>query len=396
MNLNQPQISFLRESFARDAAANRKATPSMFVAGLYDTELHYGYIVSVAPKMQVRGCGNVQWLEPVENVPYEEATLFRDAKNKANQSLWSNVKYTEFHLVAGYERDNVCVLVCLRQLVGSMFKPHLGPLHELVDASPAPIQPTPPQFGCPKRVAGESEGAPVKRARGESGTDLLLRAAQDTSSYPAALKQRDEYKKTTNSLLANLGRTCRELCTTLEPHKPTAALYLDADHAVTTKALSARGFHTEDMYCPNESQSTLDAMERELRASSVRGLPHFKMMTMEAFTARRHDREFSYVWIDGVCTWEGSGAHCTRDAVLNLFRNQLLAPFALVAYTCSIRPKSGPRTVRAKQDVLANFREIRAAASKAGYSVCLKPEYSQNSGSQNADHMYTSWFRVFK
>lgn len=394
MNLNQPQISFLRESFAYDAAANRKATPSMFVAGLYDTELHYGYIVSVAPKMQMRGCGNVQWLEPVDNVPYEEATLFRDAKNKANQSLWSNVKYTEFHLVAGYERDNVCVLVSLRQLVASMFKPQR--LDELADASSSEFDAFPVKPFGKRRV--DSEGAPesVKRARGESGTDLLLRAAQDTSSYPAALKQRDEYKKTTNSLLANLGRTCRELCTTLEPHKPTAALYLDADHAVTTKALSARGFHTEDMYCPNESQSTLDAMERELRASSVRGLPHFKMMTMEAFTARRHDREFSYVWIDGVCTWEGSGAHCTRDAVLNLFRNQLLAPFALVAYTCSIRPKSGPRTVRAKQDVLANFREIRAAASKAGYSVCLKPEYSQNSGSQNADHMYTSWFRVFK
>ncbi len=394
MNLNQPQISFLRESFAYDAAANRKATPSMFVAGLYDTELHYGYIVSVAPKMQMRGCGNVQWLEPVDNVPYEEATLFRDAKNKANQSLWSNVKYTEFHLVAGYERDNVCVLVSLRQLVASMFKPQR--LDELADASSSEFDAFPVKPFGKRRV--DSEGAPesVKRARGESGTDLLLRAAQDTSSYPAALKQRDEYKKTTNSLLANLGRTCRELCTTLEPHKPTAALYLDADHAVTTKALSARGFHTEDMYCPNESQSTLDAMERELRASSVRGLPHFKMMTMEAFTARRHDREFSYVWIDGVCTWEGSGAHCTRDAVLNLFRNQLLAPFALVAYTCSIRPKSGPRTVRAKQDVLDNFREIRAVASKAGYSVCLKPEYSQNSGSQNADHMYTSWFRVFK
>ena len=98
----------------------------------------------------------------------------------------------------------------------------------------------------------------------------------------------------------------------------------------------------------------------------------------------------------GVCTWEGSGAHCTRDAVLNLFRNKLLAPFALVAYTCSIRPKSGPRAIRARQDVFDNFREIRAAASNAGYTVCLNPEYSQNSGSQNADHMYTSWFRVFK
>lgn len=351
MDLTPTQLSTLRSTFKLHA--NPGAKLGSVVAAFFGNQLFFGYIVKTGSDTKAFH-KDIQWLVPTGDVPYENSTVFTEDVNEDDAYVCNFVKYSDLYVIHAEKIDDEYVTMSPKRLVASLVNKRTLP-----------------------------QASAIKKPR------------LDTSSYPSERKREDEYKKALNNHLAALGRDCRELCTTLDASQPTAALYLDADDGATTQALCKRGFHTEDLFCPNESQKTINVMQKHLRAAGIRGRPHSACMTIESFTSTRHDRKFSYVWIDGVSTWVGSKSHCTRDAVLNLFRNNLLAPFAVVAYTASIRPKTGDRKWRAVKECRDVFVEIRRCARQNGYLVSLVPELRHNYGIKNADNMFTSFFRVY-
>lgn len=352
MDLTPTQISTLRSTFRLHV--NPGAKLGSVVAAFFGNQLFFGYIVKTESDTKAFH-KDIQWLVPTGDVPYENSTVFTEDVNEAGAYVCDFVKYSDLYVIHAEKINDEYVTTSPKRLVAS-----------LVNKRPLP----------------SASASAIKKPR--------------LNSYPSERKKGDEYKKVLNTHLAALGRDCRELCATLDASQPTAALYLDADDGATTQALCKRGFHTEDLFCPNDSQETIDVMQKNLQAAGIRGIPHSKCMTIESFTSTRRDRKFSYVWIDGVSTWAGSKSHCTRDAVLNLFRKKLLAPFAVVAYTVSIRPKTGDRKWRAVKECRDAFVEIRRCARQNGYLVSLVPELRHNRGFKNADNMFTSFFRVYK
>ena len=397
MDLTKTQHSQLNICF-KNNEANRKAALGTMVVAFYQKQLFYGYIVErldggkIKERKQVR---DIQWLVPVDATPYPAATLFCEDLNDEGHCLSDFVNVSKFHLTTCQDVNGNYALQPMRKFVASHTNRKRDRESDVAsDAETVDLEST------DVWESSESDWAPDSGS--ESGTDLLIIAAlhldkKRKRTYKTKAKNLDVYKQETNTHLATLGHDCRVLCNRRNSNIRTGALYLDSEAGCTTQVLhDVGGYHPEDLYCPNDSALVIAEMLATLRPS-IRNTKriHAKRVSIEQFTSKPSDKKFSYAWIDGMCTWQGSNGRCTRKAVLNLFRNKLLAPFAVVAYTASIRPKKGNREETAARDAERNFREIQACAATHGYLVSLQPELSQNKGMVNSDQIYTSWVRVY-
>jgi hypothetical protein len=221
-------------------------------------------------------------------------------------------------------------------------------------------------------------------------------------TYPSKEKKTDVYKTRINCILTHLATSPRKHSELSHPEEIPAALYLDSTSAQTTQELCKRaGFRPEDLFVPNDSTSEIQGIKRTLELGNVvkPSNINFSHQTIEAFTASPPPRKFSFVWIDGCCTWEGSGERSTRQAVLNLFRNNMLSSHAIVAYTVSLRGIKGKQERVAKTQVASNHREITQLANAQNY-ILTPPKIHHVSCSigtmPNCGQMYTSYFKVFK
>jgi hypothetical protein len=438
MNLTVTQRSKISTLFKTHASRNCDAKLNTTVVAFFKGELFFGYVTQKTVEGDpntidtIEGTKDIQWLNPIGSVSYPYATRFEEDRIDSGEGLSDFVSYADFFIITGRKGDDgVYEFTPLREFVSGHCKdkrkrddtpqihgkvPRLTVIDSEDDNSEhdpdsdyeedsgsgtesCTADPVTPAMDTVVDSGSDTVTPPMDSGDSDSGTDMLLLAAKRidcNTRYNSEAKRHDSYKQHINRLLANAGATSRVLCEARDPYKKTGALYLDAEEGCTTRALAAHGFHTEDMYCPNDNQRVIDAMQNNLRRT-VRNVNkiNFKLTTMETFTSHKSVQKYSYVWIDGMCSWKGSGNRCTRKSVLNLFRKKLLAPFAVVAYTANIRRKKGNRELSAVKDAHRNFVEIRECANRNGYLVDLQPKIHHNNGMQNSNQMYTSWFRVF-
>ena len=86
---------------------------------------------------------------------------------------------------------------------------------------------------------------------------------------------------------------------------------------------------------------------------------------------------------------EGSCSRCTGSAVLDLFTLKRVAPYAVVAYTASLRGKKGDRVCTSTSEMRNHHTQIESAANDNGYNLSL-PKLMYTRGS-----VYTVMFRVY-
>ena len=368
MNIDASLRAHLNHTFERHTPPREDDV----VVGFYGNKLYLGIVelpdVDDAPE---KGHLDVFWFRP--HASYSKSTMFHPSLNPKGH--------------------RVCSFVKLRDVYSLKTQAYYFATEGVIR-----IKKTLPEI-----LDGISGAGPASRKRVlHHPTDNAKRIKVDNlTSYPTTEKDGDSYKQCINDRLAELGRQTREMCHKMNPLCTTAALYLDAESARTSKTLHHNaGFRMEDMYCPNDSVDVAERIRSNTRHLPGRH-PHTPVQTIEAFTANPPSgRLFSYAWIDGTCTWVGSGTHSTQEAVLKLFSNHMLASHSVVAYTASIRGMTGEQGRRARVDMLHNYKVIKRCAKQHGYTVECKPGIyhvpSVNSDMKNAGQIYTSYMRVWK
>lgn len=165
----------------------------------------------------------------------------------------------------------------------------------------------------------------------------LLSGQKLQCCYTAEKKLYDERKIAVNKHLAALAEESRWRCEM--SNLPTAALFLDAETAFTTKTLLKQTeYSVSKLYAPNDDAKVCAAIEN--------AHPGINAPCMEVGEFQRKFELplfLSFAWIDGVSTFMGAknSKRSTCNAVRNLFVRNLLAPYAVVAFTASGRGLAG-------------------------------------------------------
>ena len=190
----------------------------------------------------------------------------------------------------------------------------------------------------------------------------LLRVAQVFNSdlkYPSLLKWSDSYKWKINFQLTRAAEVMRLKCTNLG--EMTAALYLDGPCAMTSKCLLRNAQYPRDaLFAPNKNAEVC----RLITAATNVYAPHTSLLQ---FLKNDNLPPFSFVWIDATGAWD-TGCN-VREMVECLFTKRRLASHARVAYTVSLRGRSGGVHDRAIRDMNAHIRLIKKWSKKSKYNV---------------------------
>lgn len=351
------------------------ATENDVVLGFYNKKLYLGIVETPdVDDMPEDGHLDVFWFRP--NDSYTKSTIFHPSVNAAGHHVCSFVKTEDVYALkkrAFFFKEEGVIRTRL-------------PFPGLVEWI---VRPMPPSPSSTKRAPQSDLRQEAKRP-----------CKKNNTSYPTIEKEMDVYKQRVNDILATLARNARVECHTSNPMVVTAALYLDAESARTTRTLYNKGgYRLEDMYCPNDNSVVMQQICANTKDLPGRH-PYLPTQTIETFTSVNRGRPFSFAWIDGTCTWAGSGTHSTQEAVLNLFCNNMLAPYSVVAYTASIRGMEGDQSIRAREDMKHNYTTIKRCARRFGYTVECVPKIhhvpSRDSELRNTGQVYTSWMRVWK
>lgn len=412
LNLSRADKTKLLSLFKKQPAQD--LTCGDVVIGRFGQELHWGQIIEPVIKLKP-SFRDIMWFKSGQDCRYEKAVCLEQATTEIEGEHYFEHNETKVHDIykpwntdVDIEKLPACMSDVIHGLLNQNNSTKRVPLYDL---APEEESDTESEYTPSEDDQEEMEYSPsvkrgredveferhVKRARGESDTDSLSDVSTTSSgAYRSDLKVNDSYKLNINEDLASAGGRQRAHCSIEMPGVRTAALYLDADAAVTTRHLLKFGqYNMEDLYCPNLNAETIDNIKKTLKAENIIGAPHSENMSIADYTNAPHERQFSYAWIDGMCGWAREWD--TRDAVMNLFKHKLLAPYSVVGYTVNIRNRTGPRQVRSRQDAASQQEEIRKVAMQNGYTVSsLINVHQPKHGRQNDDHNYTVWFNVYK